>query len=413
MTTPPPERPPWLRRLNSHALAVGGGQHLVSLEPQEMIDAAIESTGGLDDFGGADDDWRRWYELLVHSLEHESKLTLTGRLLARHDVLRALRNRLLLHDLWKRRPGILESPLLQPTFVVGMARSGTSILSELLSLDNDSRCPAMWEMLHPVESIEDDALRASGHDETVFMEDTAPEYAAMHANSGDLPNECIYITNNAFQSDQWSGCHYTPSYAAEFHRSDQRPVYRFHEKFLKTLQQRGSEGCTRWGLKAPSHLSLQEELFSVYPNATVIRIHRDPLKSIPSSHSLMGTLRRMRCEDIDDPGSAKRLAFGFAYMLKQELEKRADGRIPSDRVVDVKYHDLMKDLPGTIRSIYQRAGWNLRDEVLQRMKSYVANRPAGAHGKHSYSLETEGLDRAEEIERFRFYREAFDIPSEG
>ena len=60
---------------------------------------------------------------------------------------------------------------------------------------------------------------------------------------------------------------------------------------LKTLQQRGAEGCTRWGLKAPSHLQLLEELHSVYPDAWVIRIHRDPLESLPST-SLPSTSRR-------------------------------------------------------------------------------------------------------------------------
>ena len=411
MPTAPPEQPRWLRRLNSHAMAAGGGEHLIPLDPLDLIDAAIASCNGLDDFG--DDDWRQWFELVVQSLETESKLHLVGRLLARHDILRSLRNRLLLHDLWKRRPEILETELLQPTFVVGMARSGTSILSELLSLDDSSRCPAMWEMLHPTEAIQDDKLRQAGHDEHVFMEDTAPEYGAMHSNHGDVPNECIFMTMNTFQADQWSGLHHIPSYAKEFHRSDQRPVYQFHEKFLKTLQQRGSEGRTRWGLKAPSHLGLQEELFSVYPEALVIRIHRDPLKSLPSTFSLTNTLLRMRCEEEVLARDASGLAFGIAYMLEQELAKRGDGRIPAERVIDVKYEDLMRDLPGTIRNLYERAQWELRDEVLQRMQSYVANRPKGAHGKHEYSLEGAGLDAAEETERFRFYREAFDIPSEA
>ena len=48
------------------------------------------------------------------------------------------------------------------------------------------------------------------------------------------------------------------------------------------------------------HAKLQrlEEMFTVYPDAWAIRIHRDPLKSLPSTTSLMGTLKRMRCEEV-------------------------------------------------------------------------------------------------------------------
>lgn len=411
MSWSPPPRPDWLRRLIAHGDAIGGPEHLVSLDPSELLETAIASTGGLDDFG--DGDWRDWYELLVDALERESRLHVAGRLLVRHDLLRCLRNRLFLFDLWKREPQVLERQLLRPTFVVGMARSGTSILSELLSLDSQARCPAMWEMLHPVEATRDDALRKTGDDETVLMQDLAPEYATMHANSGDLPNECMFITLNTFASDHWGGTHVVPSYDAQLFKADHRPMYRFHERVLKTLQARGADGCTRWGLKAPSHLGLQQDLFAVYPQALVIRIHRDPLKSLPSMINLMGTLRRMRCEGIDISDSGPRIARGNAFMLQQEIEKRADGRIPQANVIDVRYHDLMRDLPGTIRAIYDRAGWELRDDVLARMQRYIADRPKGAHGVHAYSLEAVGLAREREVERFAFYRERYDVPLEG
>ena len=70
----------------------------------------------------------------------------------------------------------------------------------------------MWEMLHPVESLAGDAMRAVGDAETTFWHDLQPEYEAMHANSGALPNECIFITMHEFLSDQWGGCHVVPSY---------------------------------------------------------------------------------------------------------------------------------------------------------------------------------------------------------
>ncbi|NRA04065.1 MAG: sulfotransferase [Myxococcales bacterium] len=409
----PPERPGWLDRLIAHADAVGGAERLVSLEPGELVDAAIASAGGLDDFGDAhSENWRAWFELLVDSLERESSLHLVGRLLARHDLLRCLRNRLRLSELWKRRPEILTTELLPPSFVIGMPRSGTSILSELLALDPGARTPAMWEMLHPAESLVDEAMRPIGHAETLLMEDLAPEYASMHQNSGDLPNECIFMMANTFVCDLWSGTHVIPSYDQQLARADHRPVYAFHRKLLQTLQQRDSDRCTRWGLKAPSHLPRLGELFSVYPDARILRIHRDPLRSLPSTVSLMGTLKRMRCEQVDLAQAAEQLAAGNASLLQQELEKRADGRLPDAQFIDVRYQDLMQDPPAVIRDIYQRAGWELSGELAARIEAYLEKRPRGARGEHAYTLESLGFDRNRERERFRFYCERYQIQAE-
>lgn len=409
----PPERPRWLARLIDHGPAVGGSANLIPLDPVELIETAKASTGGLEDFGDADSkDWRSWFEVLTHALDTESQLHLAGRLLVRHDLLRSLRNRLLLAELWKTRPGVLEAELLPTSFVVGTARSGTSILSELLALDPAARTPAMWEMLHPVESLRDETLRPVGDSETVLMEDLAPEYATMHENSGDLPNECLFMMANTFVCDIWGGSHHVPSYDKAMLRADHRTVYAYHRNILKTLQQRGAENCSRWGLKAPSHLALLEELFSVYPDAWIIRIHRDPLKSLPSTISLMGTLKRMRCADIDVTQTAERQAMGTAYMFQQEIEKRADGRVPDERFIDVHYHDLMRDPIATVGEIYDRTGWKMEDDVARRVESYVRDRPRGARGTHAYTLESMGFDRDRERERFRFYCEHYQIPEE-
>src|SRR5215813_484942 len=112
----PPRRPRWVERLNAHGAAVGGAGALVSLDPDELCATARESTG-LDDFGG--DEWRAHFEVFVESLERESRLHLAGRLLARAEILRTLRNRLQLADLWARRPEILREEIDPLVFVVG------------------------------------------------------------------------------------------------------------------------------------------------------------------------------------------------------------------------------------------------------------------------------------------------------
>lgn len=407
----PPPRPRWVERLNAHGAAVGDPAALVSLDPDELL-AAAERTTGLDDFG---DDvggpaWRDHYRVLADALARESSLHLAGRLVTRTEILRTLRNRLELARLWRRRPDILEAPVSPPVFVVGSPRSGTSILHELLARDPASRAPALWEMEHPVAALEGDALRPVADRVATFWHDLQPEYEAMHANAGDLPNECIYITLHEFLSDHWGGCHVVPTYDAHLSRADHRPAYRLHRRFLQTLQQRARG--ERWVLKAPSHLFQLRALFDVYPEARIVQTHRDPLRTLPSALSLLGTLKWMRCERVDLSGVAPRLARGTAHLYRSEIAQRADGTLPDDRFVDVRYADLVADPVATVADLYARLGWAFPPSVREAVADYAARKPRGARGAHRYALAEMGLDPDEERERFRFYRERFGVPEE-
>ena len=404
MAWTPPPRPGWVDNLIAHGDAVGGSEHLVSLDPGEMLDEAQRSTG-LSDFG--DDGWSEHYAVLVASLEEESQLHLVGRLLVRTEILQALRNRLQLAELWRRRAEILEAPIDEPVFIVGSPRSGTSILHELMASDPATRAPAMWEMQHPVDAIEGRDLSEISDLVTRFWHDVQPEYETMHANSGHLPNECIFITLHEFLSDHWSGCHVVPSYEGHLYTADQTPAYAYHRRFLQTLQHRGES--RRWLLKAPSHLSQLCTLFAVYPDAKIIRTHRDPLATLPSAVSLMGTLKWMRCREVDMTRAQAQLAFGYAYLYQQEIEQRASGELPDERFVDVDFDALVRDPVATVEGVYGRLGWSFTEQARSAVSRYAAGKPKGSRGVHRYSLDEIGLDGREERERFRFYTEHYGV----
>ena len=404
----PPKRPRWAERLIEHGEAVGGAANLVSLAPNELTEVATRSTG-LTDFGG--DAWREHFEIFVRALEEESDLHLPGRLMVRTEILRTLRNRLGLSELWRKRPEMLETQIEAPTFIVGSPRSGTSILHELMAQDPASRVPALWEMNHPVEALEGNNRGESADRVTQFWHDLQPEYETMHANSGFLPNECIFITMHEFLSDHWGGNHNVPSYEKHLQASDQRPAYAFHKRFLKTLQLR--ETSRRWLLKAPSHLFQLLALFDIYPDARIIRTHRDPLKTLASSISLMGTLKWMRCNEVDMSKAPALLAFGYEYIYRTEIEQRIGGILPDAQFIDVRFEDVVRDPAGTVESVYRQLGWPMTDEVRRRVTNYAKNKPKGSRGSHKYSLEEVGLDAAEERKRFRFYMQRFDIAIEN
>jgi hypothetical protein len=409
MTWTRPDSPDWVVNLNGHADAVGAARELVSLDPEDLLASACRSTG-LADFGG--ETWRPHFAAFVEALEHDATLTTIGRLMARTEVLRALRQRLLLTELWHQDPTILDEPIEAPAFVVGTGRAGTSILHELLALDPTNRVPLTWELLHAGEALGPDAAtaRRAGNATHSFWTQVQPEFATMHHNGGDEPNECIFATMLEFLSDQWAGTYEVPSYSSYMLAQDHTEAYRYHRRVLQTLQRRDRR--ERWVLKAPSHLAQMHTLFDVYPDARVVQIHRDPLKSVPSTISLMATLRAMRYETVDVESIVPFISLGYGLLLDAVMDDRDSGRLPDDQFVDVRYADLMRDPVATLATVYRALGVAAPADLDERVTAHLAARPKGAHGAHRYALADTGLDEPAERARFERYAARYSVPIE-
>jgi hypothetical protein len=406
-------RPPWVARFNALGNNVGGAEHLLSLDHSSLLAAAM-STTGLDDFGA--DTWREPFGILLAAIESEAQLNTLGRIVTGAEIVRYLQNRLRIVEFWKRHPEVLEEEVENPIFITGTARSGTSILLELLAQDPDNRCPATWEILFSVPPPEpgsyatDSRISAADHEVTLWHE-ICPEYLAMHANGGELPNECIFLMAHEFASNHFSGVLNVPSYASWLHTADLTPAYGFHRDQLKLLQSRYRKD--RWIFKAPSHLGTLSTLFAVYPHAKVIVTHRDPTKTIASTISLMATLRKMRSDQVDLKSLAATLAIGLPMTLDKMTKERHDGITPDECFVDLRFHDLMSDPIETIRRTYAQLEIALSAEAEDLMRAYLAAKPRAKHGRHHYSLQDFDIDARRVRDATTHYVDTFDIPREG
>jgi hypothetical protein len=385
---------------------------MILLDADQAILAAINSAG-LDDFG--DDGFREGLGILVRALNEEAELTLIGRLMARAEIARILESRLRIEKIFRNHPEIEEEEIVAPVFVTGIARTGTSILHELLWRDPGNRVPITWEMMYPAAAVansQDDRARTIERAESeVRMQDhVLPAMRTMHELGAELPNECIYIFAHEFACDMFTGFFHIPSYTMWKAGLDPQPAYAYHRRFLKLLQWRQPK--RRWVLKAPSHMNQIGCLFETYPDGYVILTHRDPLRVLGSVSNLMASLQWMRSDHIRYEEVVETMAFGHAYLPQRVMEARDAGNLPSERIIDMRYQDLMADPIGTVRSIYERFGEPLTSEAEQAIEACLKQRPKDRHGVHSYTFADTGLDLATERARYKQYQARFDVPSE-
>jgi len=406
----PPGHPDWLEAMN-HEGSYLDLEAVVPLDTDSLIHHACAATG-LADFG--EDGWREPFGVLLDALEREAQLTLMGRLMARSDIILWLSGRLQVTDLLQRHPEILEQEVIAPMFIIGLPRSGTSILFELLSQDPDVGAPQMWEALQPCPPPESANYNS---DPRIAVADklftqwsrVAPEFAAMHEMRGDIPAECGLLMAGSFISDHIASLHQTPSYSAWIADADFLPVYRYHKQILQILQWKNPR--KRWLLKAPEHQVHLDTLLAVYPDAGIVQTHRDPLKCMASTTSLMGTLYYMRSDQPFDARMFENIILGEATAARLEnvMHQRDAGVVPEGNIADSRYQDLMNNPLSCIENIYHHFEMTLTPGTRARMERYLAGKPKGKFGKHKYDVRG---DRQEERALFKRYQDFYRVPNE-
>jgi len=400
-------RPGWLRRVNSMADSVGGAGELISLDVNELVSSAC-STTGLDRFGDFDGDWRGRLDSLVAEIEKSANLMVMGRLMTRQEILRCLRTRLFMTRELDANPAILEEEIREPMIVTGPARSGTTILFELLSLDPELRPVLGWESAHPVPETDDlSALLAMTECEQELWMDLQPEYASVHEHRSDLPVECITPTMPSFASFMWWITSNVPDWPLDFVAAMQ-----FHKVYLQLMQSRRSGPKPTWVLKTPTHLPVLDLVFATYPDAWVVLTHRDPMKTIPSGLSTLALVRWTRSDSVDMSAFGGGAGTATYDLMMNVKNRREAGELP-DRFVDLHFLDQVRSPVETIEKAYTKMGRPFTTVHADRIRNYLADKPKGKFGSHRYDVADWGYTPDEVRSKTEAYVKAYGVELEA
>src|SRR5947208_12887596 len=267
------------------------------LDAAQLCEAATEQAG-LGDFGSPT--FRVGLDRLLDDLRGEANLNDIGRMVAPNVLLMYLVNRLLVTDWHNRHPEIADGPITAPIILIGMGRTGTTILHDLLGQDPDNRIPRTWECDRPTPPPETATYTTDARIEEVqagidLAHSVRPALRAMHPMGARLGQECIRFTGCEFASLIFGSQFRLPSYLDWVtNEADMAPTYRWHRAFLQLLQwhQPG-----RWMLKSGAHLWALPALLAEYPDAVLVQTHRDPLRVVASLSSLFASIRSTASDD--------------------------------------------------------------------------------------------------------------------
>ena len=383
---------------------------------------ATRATKGLDCYG--DPSYEPFYRETMRMV-NESNYSPIGKAAAHDFFLRRLMSKLRLND-HLSDPGVskcLKSPVVKPLFVVGLPRTGTSLLHRLLALDPNSRAPKCYELFDPVPRYPNDPARDRSSRVSFVqraidkLKMVVPHFTRIHEVGADLPEECMMSL----------GCD-IPMLFATFHILIRPPhdafdwdatqAYKNYVRVLQLLQHQASEAKDEelmnktWTLKCPVHLGLLKYLSRGFPDATIVWTHREAREAVGSLCSFIRATQDMYEGEFIKLDKLGEDVLNFA----KEWIKRADEFFSSKEskghpTANVHYDDLVKDPVGTVRNLYKDLGRSFTDEYEQRLLTYVAEnkkqrealKKSGQSKLHSYNIEDFDIKQEEVDQALQWY----------
>ena len=387
------------------------GVNIPSLTPSSVVAAAAKKARS-DDFGS--DSYREPLEVFLEACTGEADLTTFGRILISKMLASALANRISLHRWSVEHPEVHHERIDSPWVIVGLPRTGTSVLSMLLGLDPMARPLLQWEAARPIppptldDADQDPRIAQTAKDLEGLMK-LNPPLKAMHPFGATLAEECVSLFMYDVRTLALETQAHVPTYARWLEGADMAPAYAQHRLALQTLQSR--QPTERWILKTPNHLWHLEALLDAYPDARIIWTHRDPGPVVTSLASLANAGQRPLTGRPDPRPTANEWKRKCAFALGSAIafdEKAEDGWCQH-----LHYDALMKDPLGTVRTLYRQFGSEVSDLHARRMEAFLEYRPKDAFGSHRYDPADFGWTYPDLAEEFSDYIERYHVRSEA
>jgi hypothetical protein len=367
---------------------------------EDIVAAAVRTTG-MDDFGGTLHE--EGLRLLTEDLASpEAGLTPRGNYFHRSEVKSALVGVLLTQAQFTAHPEYADVKIERPIFLMGLPRTGTTILHRLLHADPVSQGLEMWLTQYPQprpprETWESDPIFNAMQQAFTAHHTESPDFMGIHYMDATTVEECWRLLRQTGKSNSYEALANLPRYSQWLAGQDWTDAYARHKQNLQLLGLNDTE--KRWVLKNPSHMSGLDALMTVYPDALIVYTHREPITCIASSCSLSAETT---------VGQSDTYVGGVIGHTQLDLWSRAfhtfhdaRGKYNADQFIDIGFGDLVKDQVGTARRVYDQFGLDWTPKTQAAVAEIDREAKEGkAAPKHSYELKDYGLTEKQVLDAF-------------
>ncbi|WP_026930337.1 sulfotransferase family protein [Glycomyces tenuis] len=332
------------------------------------------------------------FRFLMRCFTTDSALSPMGWQSVVGDLRNRIENRLRVQRILAETPAVADETIERPVFIAGLPRTATTLAHNIIAKSADHRGPALWEWmftdLDRGEATKRRHIRDTQRMVGTFMR-LAPAFRVIHPLNAEKPDECNYLLPH--------GSHHLarvlmPEYHEWLKDRDHLPDYEYLKQALQVLQY-GRER-KRWILKSPMHLERIPAILKVFPDATIVWTHRDPVTVIGSLCSMVEATQTMHVRRPDLHGIGKM----WLDVQVTAIERGREARVaaPREAFVDVPYTWLNAEPHEKVPKLYELIGAKWTEADADNLDGVLA-RP-GIGRQHEYELSRYGLSPTE-VER--------------
>ena len=364
------------------------------LSVEALMQQAREATG-LEDFG---DEW-----FLAPLTKLVEEVNASAGLVAPEAgagmrIQSALMDRLQLEQYFKTNPEATDENIEPACAIVGLPRTGSTVMHRLLASAPDLTSFWWWETAFPFpfpdEVPQDPAPRiAMAHQVVDQLLTEWPDFESIDPMEAEAVAEEVILLDRTFLSSTYDSMMPVPDYGFWQAEQDHAPAYRDLHRFMQVLQhQRARRGEPRrkWVLKTPHHvLGGLDGLLAVWPDVPLVMTHRNVAQVLPSYCSMCASLSVGASTTYEKGSQGAYWSRRFAEGLERFEQRRAT--LPESQVVDVRYEDCVSDPVGTAGRVMQAIGLDFTSEDRAAMEQCMADNAREKRPKHKYTAEEFGL----------------------
>jgi hypothetical protein len=388
---------------------------ITDFDRDELLAKGQARAGGLTELGPGQ--FVEGLDRFVDSLNRDARLNDVGRFIAEDRILLHVNNRLQYVRDRQRYPEIAQVDVVKPVFIVGLPRTGTTILHDILNQDPANRAPLTWELMFPSPppeaSVGDDDPRVAACQATIPTGDVqSTMFKAMHPMGATLSQECVVMMGETMCTPLFHNQLRVPTYQDWVDTdADWSAVYEFHRMQLQHLW--WHKPADRWMLKTGAHMWGLAQLLETYPDARIVFTHRDPVKSLTSYASLTALVRSRGSDEVDPFEIATDWSARLKTMLERTMAARSARDYPDAVFYDMYFLKFVADQFDEIEKIYDALDLPMSAHGADAMRKYIADHPKGKDGIHRYRPEEYGVDPAMVRKDFAAYIERFGLEPES
>jgi selenocysteine lyase/cysteine desulfurase len=347
---------------------------------------------------------------LCNALQQEARLSPTGARRVTGHLLRTLRERADLTALERRDPSVFGCAITRPIVITGFPRTGTSLLHNILARVEGLWAPPLRQLRRPVAPVDaaPDWESRQRNDTAAMLAEldiAAPNFRRIHPMDPDWPDHCNWLLRKSFSTMANAFSWYMPGYVQYLATCDMRPAYADHRRWLRALLHTRADQ-PRLVLNDPFHMWHLEALLAIYPDATIVHLHREPEQVVPSFASLCATLQAV---DTDSPRRPNEIGRSCLFIIGHGLRalERARQKLAPERFVDLSYRELVASPGSVVHKLGAKLGFDTGGVAVEEADEWLVHNRQHNRGRHLYSLDDFGI--APEIidEYFADYRNRF------